>query len=71
MKMNKTESDGSSETKVCKKCSEPLSSKSKYKLCENCRRERAKLFKQVGGTFLAVGVTVLSVIPGVKRFLKK
>ena len=44
---NKKEQDviveDKSVTKVCKKCGDPLRSKSKHKYCENCRRQRAKV----------------------------
>ena len=57
--------------KVCKKCGDPLRSKSKHKYCENCRRQRAKTTREVLGTVGALGIAVISIIPGVKHFTKK
>jgi len=33
--------------RVCKKCGSPLISKSRYKHCDNCRREIAKARKKM------------------------
>lgn len=60
-----------SEEKVCKKCGDPLRSTSKYKYCDNCRREKAKAHKEIGGTLLGIGVMALSCVPVVKNFVKK
>lgn len=60
-----------SEEKVCKKCGDPLTSNSKYKYCDNCRREKAKTKKTVLTTFAALGIAVISVVPGVKHFKGK
>lgn len=58
-------------TKVCKKCGDPLRSKSKHKYCENCRRQRAKTKREILGTVGALGLTVASLVPGIKHFTKK
>lgn len=60
-----------SEERVCKKCGDPLISTSKYKYCDNCRREKAKTCREIGGTVLSLGVAVLGSIPVVKHFVKK
>lgn len=39
--MAKNEVIDNNEIKYCKKCGYELSSANKYKLCDNCRRERA------------------------------
>ena len=57
--------------KVCKKCGAPLVSKSKYKCCDNCRREQAKARKEVGGTLFGLFLMGLSCVPVVKHFIKK
>lgn len=57
--------------KVCKKCGNPIRSTSKYKYCDNCRREKAKTRKEVGGALLGVYVMALSSIPVIKHFEKK
>ena len=57
--------------RTCKKCGDPLRSTSKYNYCDNCRRERAKVRKELGGTFLALSGMVISCIPVVKYFKKK
>lgn len=59
------------EEKVCKKCGEPLVSTSKYKYCDNCRRARAKTRREVGGTLLTLGITVLGSVPVIKHFVNK
>lgn len=59
------------EEKVCKKCGEPLTSTSKYKYCDNCRRARAKTQREVGGSLLTLGLTALGSIPVIKHFVKK
>ncbi|MEG0547115.1 MAG: hypothetical protein RR313_09445 [Anaerovoracaceae bacterium] len=57
--------------KVCKKCGTPLTSKSKYKCCDNCRRERAKTRKEIAGTVSALCIAALTIVPGVKHFVNK
>ena len=57
--------------KVCKKCGEPLRSTSKYKYCDNCRRERAKTTKEAVGTMGGLLMLGLSLVPGVKHFVDK
>lgn len=57
--------------KACRKCGDPLRSNSKYRYCDNCRRERAKARKELGSTVLALGGMVISCIPVVKHFKKK
>lgn len=57
--------------KVCKKCGNPIRSKSKYNYCENCRREQAKFRREVLGAVGALGLAAVSVIPGIKHFTKK
>lgn len=57
--------------KVCKKCGSPLTSKSKYKYCDNCRREKAKTRKEVGGMVAGAFMLALSCIPVVKNLVKK
>ena len=42
MKMKAKKNEVISEERVCKKCGDPLRSTSKYKYCDNCRREKAK-----------------------------
>ncbi len=59
------------EEKVCKKCGDPLRSTSKYKYCDNCRREKAKTRKEIGGTLLSLGVMALGSVPFIKHFVKK
>ena len=59
------------EEKVCKKCGEPLRSTSKYKYCDNCRREKAKIRKEVGGAFFSLCIVALGSIPVIKSFIKK
>lgn len=72
---NKKEQDviveDKSVAKVCKKCGDPLRSKSKHKYCENCRRQRAKTRREILGTVGAFGLTVASLVPGIKHFTKK
>ena len=46
-------------------------SKSKHKYCENCRRQRAKTRREILGTVGAFGLTVASLVPGIKHFTKK
>ena len=60
-----------SEERVCKKCGDPLRSTSKYKYCDNCRGEKAKARKEVGGAVLGLCVMALSSVPVVKHFVKK
>ena len=51
------------EIRRCKKCGTELASDSKYKLCTNCREERARKIKEVAigvGTTAAMVVAVLS-----------
>lgn len=57
--------------KTCKKCGEPLRSKNRYKYCDNCRRERAKVRRDLGETIFAFGGIVLSSIPVIKFLNKK
>ena len=71
MKMKAKKNEVISEERVCKKCGDPLISTSKYKYCDNCRRERAKTRKEVGGTVLSLGVMVLGSVPVIKNFIKK
>lgn len=59
------------EDKICKKCGEPLRRSSKHKYCENCRREKAKARREVAGVVGALGLACLSVVPGIKHFVKK
>lgn len=56
-----------SEERICKKCGAPLRSTSKYKYCDNCRREKAKRRKDIGGTVLSLGIMVA----GIKHVIKK
>ena len=65
----KTKNKPVMEEKVCKKCGEPLTSTSKYKYCDNCRRARAKTQREVGGTLLTLGVAFLGSIPFIKHFV--
>ena len=60
-----------SEERVCKKCGDPLRSTSKYKYCDNRRREKAKTRREIGGTVLSLGIAVLGSVPVVKHFVKK
>lgn len=60
-----------SEERICKKCGDPLRSTSKYRYCDNCRRERAKARREVGGAVLSLGVMVLGSVPVIKNFIKK
>lgn len=69
--MKAQKNDHPTAEKFCKKCGAPLTSTSKYKYCDNCRREKAKTRRQIGETVLALGVTVCSCIPVVKHFVKK
>lgn len=74
MKKNKEQNiilEEKSDTKVCKKCGDPLRSKSKHKYCENCRREKAKTRREIAGTVGALGLAVISLVPGIKHFTKK
>lgn len=71
MKNNKVKFENDVEQKICKTCGDPLSSKSKYKYCENCRRERAKARKEAGGAAIALLSLAVSCIPIVKHFNKK
>lgn len=57
--------------KICKKCGEPIRSTSKYKYCDNCRREKAKARKEVGGAVVGLAVMALSCVPVIKHFVKK
>jgi len=57
--------------KVCKKCGSPLISSTKYKYCDNCRRERTKARKEVMGALGGVAILGLSLVPGVKHFIRK
>lgn len=60
-----------SEEKVCKKCGNPLTSTSKYKYCDNCRREKAKKRREIGGTALSLCIAALGCVPVVKHFVNK
>ena len=60
-----------SEERVCKKCGDPIRSTSKYKYCDNCRRERAKTRREVGGAVFSLGVMALGSVPIIKNFIKK
>jgi ribosomal protein S14 len=57
--------------KKCKKCGDPIRSTSKYKYCDNCRREKAKAQRDVGGAALGLAVMALSCVPIIKHFVKK
>lgn len=59
------------EEKVCKRCGDPLRSTSKYKYCDNCRRENAKKKKEIGGAVLGVCAMALGSVPVIKHFVKK
>lgn len=59
------------EERVCKKCGDPLRSTSKYKYCDNCRRENARMKKEIGGTVLGICAMLLSSVPVIKHFVKK
>jgi len=59
------------EERVCKKCGDPLRSTSKYKYCDNCRREKAKMKKEIGGAVLGICAIALSGVPVIKHFVKK
>ena len=67
----KTKNDIISEEKKCKKCGDPIRSTSKYKYCDNCRRERAKAQREAGGAVLGLAAMALSCIPVIKHFVKK
>lgn len=56
--------------KFCKKCGDPIRSTSKYKLCENCRRNRAQVARNTLGTVGGVVLTVGSLLIG-KNIKKK
>ena len=56
------------EERFCKKCGAPLRSANKHKRCDNCRRDRARKIREIGGGLLSLG---LLAIPGVKHFIKK
>lgn len=71
MKMKAKKNEVISEERVCKKCGDPLRSTSKYKYCDNCRREKAKARKEMGGAALGLCVMALSCVPVVKNFIKK
>lgn len=66
--MNNEEAVGE---KVCKKCGASLRSANRYNYCDNCRRERAKARRKTVDLCLGVGVMALSIVPGVKHFMKK
>ena len=61
MKMNsQTQTDASPSTeKKCKKCQKILPAEYKYKLCENCRNERAKNLKDGGKAVLGVAGAIV------------
>lgn len=67
-KINKSEAV---EERVCKKCGDPLRSNSKYRYCDNCRREKAKTRKEILGAAGGLCMLGLSLVPGVKHFVKK
>lgn len=69
--MKKNNKDSISGEKLCKKCGEPLRSTNKYKYCDNCRREKAKTRREIGGAFLSLGIAALGCVPVVKHFVKK
>ena len=69
--MKKVKNEVISTGRVCKKCGEPLRSTSKYQYCDNCRREKAKVRKEIGGGIGVVLTLVLSSIPVVKHLVKK
>lgn len=69
--MKAKKSEVISEERVCKKCGAPLRSTSKYKYCDNCRREKAKTRKEIGGAVLSLGVMVVGSLPVIKHFVKK
>lgn len=60
-----------SEERVCKKCGEPLISTSKYKCCDNCRRERTETCKGVFFGLVGSVLAFLGGVPVVKHFVKK
>lgn len=60
-----------SEERVCKKCGDPLRSTSKYKYCDNCRREKAKRRKEIGGTALSLAIMIAGSVPVIKNVIKK
>lgn len=57
--------------KICKKCGDPIRSTSKYKYCDNCRRKKAKVRKEVGGAVVGLAVMALSCVPIIKHLVKK
>ena len=59
------------EGRTCKKCGAPLVSTSKYKYCDNCRREKASGWRKAGEISLGVLVFVGSSLPVVKNFVNK
>lgn len=69
--MKKVKNEVISKERVCKKCGEPLRSTSKYQYCDNCRREKAKVRKEIGGGIGVALTLVLSCIPVVKHFVNK
>lgn len=69
--MKTKKNDSVSEERVCKKCGDPLRSTSKYNYCDNCRREKAKTLREIGGTVFGLGIAVLGSVPVVKHFVNK
>lgn len=69
--MKAKKDDFANEERVCKKCGDPLRSTSKYKYCDNCRREKAKARKEMGGAAISLCALALSCVPIVRNFIKK
>lgn len=67
----KSKNENILDERVCKKCGDPMRSTNKYKYCDNCRRERAKTRREVGGAVLSLGVMALGSVPIIKNFIKK
>lgn len=67
MKMKTNTDDQTTMDRYCKKCGKPLRSTSKYDLCNNCRRKKIGVIKQVGGVVSAVVVTGVTIVANVLK----
>jgi predicted amidophosphoribosyltransferase len=68
LRQSKTTNTGAVE-RFCKKCGEPLTTTNKHRLCEHCRRESIKKFRNgasVAAMLVVAVVTGGKYIPGKK-----
>lgn len=53
-------SNDNTQIRYCRKCGCELISTKKKKLCDNCRRERAKNIRSFAGAIFSIGVLVIT-----------